>query len=67
MTIEPYYVLNKNEGVDTLHRNPGERCNTDDAVGRSTVDPKTAEALEKGGYIRLCKHCYPAEQETAST
>ena len=67
MTIEPYYVLNKNEGVDTLHRNPGERCNTDDVKGRSTVDPKTAEALEAGGYIRLCKHCYPVEQEKAST
>lgn len=64
---EPYYVINRNEGEDTLHRNPREECNTDEIEGRATVDPLTGAALEKSGHIRLCRHCYPVEQETAST
>ncbi len=44
---EPYFVLNVNDGTDVLHRDPGERCNTqaDEMEGRQTVDAKTAEAL----------------------
>lgn len=56
---EPYYVLNRNEGTDTLHRDPREVCNVDDADGRSTLDLTTGAALEKSGDIRLCRHCYP--------
>ena len=58
MTIEPYYVLNRNEGIDTLHRNPREECNVDDAEGRETVDAETADALLALGDTRRCAHCY---------
>jgi hypothetical protein len=61
MTVEPYFVLNRNEGVDTLHRNPREECNVDDAVDRQTIDPDTAEALLKSGAAVRCLHCYPKE------
>jgi hypothetical protein len=54
---DPYYVLNRNEGEDTLHRNPREECNVDDIEGRDTLDPTTGYALEKSGDIRLCQHC----------
>jgi hypothetical protein len=56
-----YYVLNQNEGIDTLHRNPREECNVDDVVGRSALDETTGKALEESGDIRLCRHCYPEE------
>jgi hypothetical protein len=62
MTVEPRYVINQNDGIDTLHRNPSESCNTDDAKGRQTVDSGTAKALEAGGHIRLCGHCYPKDE-----
>lgn len=55
------YVLNRNVGIDTLHRNPSEVCNTDDAEDRQTIDEATALKLKLGGYARLCEHCYPAE------
>ncbi len=55
---EPYFVLNRNDGIDTLHVNPHEECNVDDAEGRETIDAATAEALKAGGYVRLCKHCH---------
>jgi hypothetical protein len=61
---EPYYVLNRNDGVDTLHRNPREVCNTDDVEGRDALDPVTGLALEKSGDIHLCAHCYPQEEST---
>ena len=60
---EPYFVLNRNEGTDTVHRNPREECNVDDAVGRQTIDPDTAEALLNSGDAVRCRHCY---QETPS-
>lgn len=56
---EDRYVLNRNEGVDTLHRNPGESCNTDDAKGRQTIDADTADALLNMGEAVRCQHCYP--------
>jgi len=59
---DPYYVLNRNDGVDTLHRNPQELCNTDDVEGRDSLDPVTGLALEKSGDIHLCGHCYPQEE-----
>lgn len=56
---EDVWVLNRNEdGRDVLHRNPGERCNTDDAKGRQTVDPDTADALLAMGEAERCGHCY---------
>lgn len=57
MTDTDRWYVNQNEGIDTLHRNPIERCNIDDADGMKTVDPKTAEAMRAGGHIRECKHC----------
>jgi len=61
MASEPYYVLNRNDGEDTLHRNPREECNVDDVDGRSTLDAVTGKALEESGDIHLCKHCIPQE------
>lgn len=58
---EPYYVINRNDGTDTLHRNPREECNVDDAEGRQTIDPTTGAALEKSGDIHLCGHCIAPE------
>jgi hypothetical protein len=57
-TDDAYYVLNANEGIDTLHRNPREECNVDDAEGRETIDAKTYEAMKAGDNARLCKHCH---------
>ena len=41
------YILNQNEGLDVLHRSKGltERCNVDDAKGKTKVDPLTADGL----------------------
>jgi len=54
---DPYYVLNRNDGEDTLHRDPREECNVDDAEDRDTLDPTTGLALERSGDIHLCGHC----------
>ena len=55
---EPYFVLNRNEGTDTIHRDPREECNVDDADGRQTIDADTADALLTMGDAVRCKHCY---------
>lgn len=62
MTVsdEPYFILNRNAGVDVLHDQfPREICNTDDSEGLEKVDPLTAEALLLGGHARACEHCSP--------
>lgn len=59
---EPYFVINRNEGTDTLHENPREECNVDDAEDRATVDAKTGEALKASGDIRLCRHCIAGDE-----
>ncbi|MBA2708578.1 MAG: hypothetical protein H0U59_12310 [Gemmatimonadaceae bacterium] len=58
---KPLYILNRNEGVDVLHRDPGERCNQDDADGRQTIDAATADALLNAELdpVRRCGHCWP--------
>ena len=58
MSIEPYFVLNRNEGTDTIHRNPREECNVDDAEGRQTIDGDTADALLTMDTAVRCQHCY---------
>ena len=58
------YLVNKTDGIDTLHREHGdERCNRDDMVGREFVDENTAVHLKAGGLVRICKHCRPLEEE----
>lgn len=57
------YVVVAKEGIDTLHRNPGERCNTDDALRKQSIDEATALGLKLGGFVRLCHHCYPPIDE----
>ena len=57
MTDTDRWYVNQNAGVDTLHRNPREECNTDDADELKTVDTKTALALRAAGDIHECKHC----------
>lgn len=57
------YVLNRNKGIDVMHKNPREECNTDDAVGREVLDPATALQMVLKGHARTCGHCYPPEQE----
>ena len=61
---EPYFVLNRNEGIDTLHENPREECNVDDAEDRTTLDPVTGRALKESGDIHLCGHCITQENPT---
>ncbi len=55
---ESYYVLNENDGMDVLHRDPREECNIDDADGRQTVDAKTVDALLSKDQARRCGHCW---------
>lgn len=60
-TDEPRYKLNRNEGVDTLHRQDSlEACNCDDAKGIQVVDEMTAEALILSGDAVTCRHCNPS-------
>ena len=54
---EPYYVLNRTDGIDTLHRDPIEECRVDDSEGRETIDATTALRMKLGGYARLCSCC----------
>ena len=54
-------VLNVNDGIDTIHINPREECNLDDAEDRSEVDVRTATAMLDSGQARLCEHCAPSE------
>ena len=59
---EPRLVLNANaDGVDVLHRNPREECNTDDADDAKQVDPRTAAAMLATGQARACEHCITSE------
>jgi hypothetical protein len=62
LSESPYFVVNRNAGVDTLHENPREECNVDDAEGRATVDPATGAALKASGDIHLCRHCIEQEE-----
>lgn len=55
---QPYFVLNRNEGLDTIHRNPREECNVDDVEGRQVVDAETADAMLAHDQARRCEHCY---------
>lgn len=56
------FLLNVNDGVDTLHdpRHLSESCNTDDIEGRRSVDEMTAEALLRRGDAVACLHCQSA-------
>ena len=59
------YFLNRNEGVDTLHRNPRNECNTEQAKAKDgeVIDEATALKLQSGGHTKLCQHCYPTTNE----
>lgn len=62
MTVadEPWFTLNRNRGVDTLHAQHNlEECNLDDAEDLQRVDPLTAEALLLRGDAVACAHCRP--------
>lgn len=57
---EPRFKLNRNAGVDTLHREQTlEECNYDDAEDRQVIDEMTAEAMVADGSARRCEHCKP--------
>ena len=58
-----YFVLNRNEGRDTLHRNPREECNVDDVEGRETIDAATYEAMKARDVARLCRHCHDSQED----
>lgn len=51
------YILSQRDGVDTLHRDPLEVCNVDDAADASNIDEFSAEAMLLRGDARACKHC----------
>lgn len=56
------FVVNVNEaGIDVVHRNPREECNTDDADDVQTIDAKTAAAMIASGQARTCQHCIEQE------
>lgn len=60
---DAYFVLNRNDGEDTIHRESGdERCNRDDMRGRQTIDAETADALLVNGTARRCQHCWGDEE-----
>lgn len=59
---EPRYALNRSKGTDTIHRNPMEHCNVDDATDREWIDQATASALLTNGSARACGHCHPQEE-----
>jgi hypothetical protein len=57
---EPRFVVNRNAGVDTLHRFPAfEECNLDDAEGLEKIDEITAGAMLTLGHAVACEHCKP--------
>lgn len=51
------YALNRNEGIDTVHRNAREECNLDDADDREWIDQATADGLLAKGTAKPCRHC----------
>jgi len=54
------YLLNVNDGVDTIHReHPYEECNTDDAEDAITVDELTAVRMLATDQAKACAHCDP--------
>jgi hypothetical protein len=61
---EAVFILNVNPGgVDVLHRNPLEVCNTDQVEGRQSVDVRTAAELIARGVARPCEHCIDMTEE----
>ena len=56
---EEKFILNVNDGVDTIHRVAGltESCNTDDVVGKQKIDVATAAAMLGRGTAVRCQHC----------
>lgn len=59
------FIVNWNDGIDTIHRNPGlEECNLDDAVERSHIDPRTAAQMIASGHAKACQHCLPLSEAT---
>lgn len=60
MTLaEERFILNVNDGTDTVHRARGltENCNTDDVVGKQNIDAATAAAMIARGQAVPCQHC----------
>ncbi len=59
------YFLNRNDDVDTLHRNPGNACNTERSKTKDgeVIDEATALRLQMRGMTQLCRHCYPTTNE----
>lgn len=62
---EERFILNVNDGVDTLHRERGltESCNTDDIVGRQKVDRATAVSMVARDQAVWCLHCNKERKE----
>ena len=55
------YLLVPKDGIDVLHRDPGEQCQMDDTENEESIDASTYEAMKAGGHARLCRHCHPQE------
>ena len=62
------YVVVQRTGTDTLHINPREECNIDDADYVSTIDRATARSMALGistksnAEARYCRHCVTFQQ-----
>ena len=59
----PRYFIVPKDGIDTLHRDPGEQCQMDDTTREQEVDEASALAMKMGGYARLCQHCIGKQEE----
>lgn len=51
------------DGIDTIHRNPGEQCNLDDSKNDRVVGEDEALAAIASGDARPCQHCMAGAQE----
>jgi hypothetical protein len=55
----PRYVLVTKDGMDTVHRDPGESCNLDDTSVDTEIDRRSAAAMLANGSAQACQHCAP--------
>lgn len=62
---EEQYLLNINDGTDTVHRVRGltENCNTDDIVGKQRIDRATANAMVAKDQAVWCQYCSKDREE----
>lgn len=59
------WVRTHRAGVDTIHKNPGERCNLDDTESdRAVTEDEALASIESGDSVP-CQHCDLREETMA--